>query len=158
MHTKLPELLADALLLYPAGQWENPCWDKAGKCHDWRNHIPEDLCEIWTELTLETRATCMLMAQGMAEREDGTNCPCRKKEPKMIGLNEFRKWVRAIFKGIRTTCREYVEAKRQLQRVGPSIGAKDMERFIHLLTIASRNVFPTTEDAIRNFPKHFRSR
>jgi hypothetical protein len=40
------------------------------KCHDWRNHVDEEIKYIWRELSHESRLCVMLMANNIAEREE----------------------------------------------------------------------------------------
>lgn len=28
-------------------EWRRPVWSKAGKIHDWRNHVPKEVRAIW---------------------------------------------------------------------------------------------------------------
>lgn len=48
---------------------ENPQWDKAGKVHDWRNHIPDEVREIWETFTVQQRLVLTAWADELAGRE-----------------------------------------------------------------------------------------
>lgn len=41
----------------------------AGKCHDWRNHVPCGLCCLWPKLSIETRMAIALIAEIAASNE-----------------------------------------------------------------------------------------
>lgn len=43
---------------------------KAGKVHDWRNHVPDELVECWLELTDEARGVAVVFARAAADREE----------------------------------------------------------------------------------------
>ena len=32
-------------------EWLAPEWDKCGKCNDWKNYVPQELREEWTNFT-----------------------------------------------------------------------------------------------------------
>jgi len=49
---------------------DNPCFDKAHKCHDWRNHIPDEIRSVWKEMTVESRVVTYLMAVKKANAEN----------------------------------------------------------------------------------------
>jgi len=42
----------------------------AGKCHDWRNHVPSIIKDIWDELSKDAKAVAFLMASRLADREE----------------------------------------------------------------------------------------
>jgi len=48
----------------------NPEWEKAGKTHDWRNHVGWRTQEIWPYLTTEQRLAIAMDAQDAADREE----------------------------------------------------------------------------------------
>lgn len=41
-----------------------------GKVHNWRNHVPESIREVWDALAPQARAVAILMAQERANREE----------------------------------------------------------------------------------------
>lgn len=43
---------------------------RTGRIHDWRNHVPLSVIDIWETLTLRERFVAALVAQNMAEREE----------------------------------------------------------------------------------------
>ena len=42
----------------------------AGKTHDWRNYISDELKELWPELNEETRAVAALITESIANSEE----------------------------------------------------------------------------------------
>jgi hypothetical protein len=46
-----------------------PDWVLAGRVHDWRNHVTNELQEIWNSLSLETRLAVTFRAMRSAEQE-----------------------------------------------------------------------------------------
>lgn len=40
------------------------------KCHNWKNHIPESIEQIWPQLSEETRLVALIMAEEIADREE----------------------------------------------------------------------------------------
>lgn len=51
------------------GNIEDPKFDEAGRVHDWRNHVPFYLKEMWTKLSKETRLVLAIMAADAADME-----------------------------------------------------------------------------------------
>lgn len=49
---------------------ENPNFHKAGRVHDWRNHVPYDIKKIWKELSVEERKVIAFFAEEKASDED----------------------------------------------------------------------------------------
>ncbi len=47
----------------------NPEFDKAGKIHDWRNHVLESFKVHWQTLAMEARFTIFAYAQKAADGE-----------------------------------------------------------------------------------------
>lgn len=39
------------------------------RVHDWRNYIPDELREVWAELSTEAKLACAFMAQTQADNE-----------------------------------------------------------------------------------------
>lgn len=31
--------------------WDHPTWDRAGRVHDWRNYVPEEIRDMWFTFT-----------------------------------------------------------------------------------------------------------
>lgn len=48
----------------------SPEWDRAHKCHDWRNHVPDKLVEVWDNLPAAARLAVYLMAEWDAHNEE----------------------------------------------------------------------------------------
>jgi hypothetical protein len=48
----------------------DPQWDKAGKVHDWRNHVPREVQEIWDKLEPLAKQAIYFMATEAAGREE----------------------------------------------------------------------------------------
>lgn len=51
------------------GDPEDPQWENAGRVHDWRNYINEDLQAIWHTFTPEQRRVIAESAQDTADAE-----------------------------------------------------------------------------------------
>lgn len=47
----------------------NPEWDKAGKVHDWRNHVPENVQAMWSTFKIEQRCALVEWAESLASQE-----------------------------------------------------------------------------------------
>lgn len=54
----------------PLEELENPDFENAGRVHDWRNHIDEEVKQQWDRLTLEERAIAYLSAENDADNEE----------------------------------------------------------------------------------------
>ena len=52
------------------GHNDNPQFDKAHRCHDWRNYIPDEVRTAWNEMSVEARVMVYILAQQQAENED----------------------------------------------------------------------------------------
>lgn len=52
------------------GLTDNPQFDRARRCHDWRNYIPDQLREIWKDMTVESRVVAFIMAEQRANQEN----------------------------------------------------------------------------------------
>lgn len=48
----------------------NPDFENAGRIHDWRNYVGENVRSIWSKLDMETRAAIALDAYERANDED----------------------------------------------------------------------------------------
>lgn len=48
---------------------KEPFWDKAGKTHDWRNHVPDHVREIWDTFTPKQREALEDWASNLADSE-----------------------------------------------------------------------------------------
>lgn len=46
-----------------------PKWGEAGKCHDWRNHVPEEVKAIWSTFTPAQLLALYAWADGLADSE-----------------------------------------------------------------------------------------
>lgn len=45
-------------------------WEKAGKVHDWRNHVGHNTRRIWDSLSTDQQVAIALDAQQLASREE----------------------------------------------------------------------------------------
>jgi hypothetical protein len=50
--------------------WRDPQWDKAGRVHDWRNHISEEIEAMWDTFTDAQKAALYRQAQELASAEE----------------------------------------------------------------------------------------
>ena len=48
---------------------EKTDFDSGGRVHNWRNHIPSPLADIWGSLSAETRACLYVMAEELSNDE-----------------------------------------------------------------------------------------
>lgn len=63
--------LSQVLLEHREIGWTaNPEFNKTRKCHDWRNYIPNELREVWKDMSYEARIVAYLVAKPQADRED----------------------------------------------------------------------------------------
>lgn len=46
-----------------------PDWEHAGKTHDWRNSVPNELEEIWGNLSMEARLIAYIYSEDIAASE-----------------------------------------------------------------------------------------
>jgi len=51
------------------GNIDDPKFDEAKRVHDWRNHVPFDMKDMWTRLSKETRLVIAIMAAEAADEE-----------------------------------------------------------------------------------------
>lgn len=51
-------------------QIENPDFQFAEKCHDWRNHVPAIVMQEWPNLSRDAREVAFVMAAKLASREE----------------------------------------------------------------------------------------
>ena len=61
---------ADACARSGYGTLDEPDWSGNTKCHDWRNHVPEEALEHWGEMGIESRAFVYIMAAWQASNEE----------------------------------------------------------------------------------------
>ena len=54
----------------PPLDWDNPLWDMAAKCHNWRNYVSDDLTEIWSTFTGRQQIILSSNFQEIADKED----------------------------------------------------------------------------------------
>lgn len=47
----------------------DPQWRKAGRVHDWRNHVPDDVQELWATFTREQRGALVRWANELSDNE-----------------------------------------------------------------------------------------
>jgi hypothetical protein len=48
----------------------NPKWDKAGRVHDWRNYVSENVRALWHTFTEEQKYALVEQADNQASYED----------------------------------------------------------------------------------------
>lgn len=46
-----------------------PLWDEGGRVHDWHNHVPDEVQEIWHTFTDEQRQRLAAWAEALADQE-----------------------------------------------------------------------------------------
>jgi hypothetical protein len=63
----MPFELPDDILL---ADLENPEFDNAGRVHDWRNHVPDEVKEQWGQQSTDAKKVAYLKAYNEAEREE----------------------------------------------------------------------------------------
>lgn len=56
--------------LYDVTDHENPEWEKAGRVHEWKNYIHDDLRHAWHSFTPEQRKLIAQNAQEQADQEE----------------------------------------------------------------------------------------
>lgn len=54
--------------LYKFNQDES--FENISKVHDWRNYIPDEIKEIWNDLTLREKQLLFIMAEQQADKEE----------------------------------------------------------------------------------------
>ena len=66
------DLLRAANLDYPdePGEILRSSWDGLGKCHDWRNYIPDAMRDRWLALSPDARVAAYIMAERIASYEE----------------------------------------------------------------------------------------
>lgn len=47
----------------------SPEWPNTGRVHDWRNYIPDLIRDAWSDLSLDARACCFLIASASSDAE-----------------------------------------------------------------------------------------
>jgi len=52
------------------GTLTDPQWERAGKVHDWRNHIPETVRNVWDAMSLDARVVSYVFAREAAQSEE----------------------------------------------------------------------------------------
>lgn len=50
--------------------WAAPEWDKQWRCHNWRNHVPDEIAEIWNTFTDVQKKVLASHFQELANREE----------------------------------------------------------------------------------------
>ncbi|WP_170066073.1 hypothetical protein [Novosphingobium guangzhouense] len=48
----------------------HPQWGEARQVHDWRNHIPEEIRDIWGTFSVGQRAALHAWAEDLADMEE----------------------------------------------------------------------------------------
>ena len=52
------------------GNINNDAFENIQKCHDWRNHVPTEVADVWKDLSQLERALVALVADHAASSED----------------------------------------------------------------------------------------
>jgi len=60
----------DDTVRYQALDVDGPEWGKAGKIHDWRNHVPDHIRAIWGTFSDEHKLALAAWADGLADQEE----------------------------------------------------------------------------------------
>ncbi len=47
-----------------------PPWDECKRTHDWKNYVPESICEVWDTLPIEAKLVCYILCKQLASNED----------------------------------------------------------------------------------------
>jgi len=48
----------------------DPDWENTQMCHDWKNHVPEDVRVIWNGFTESQKMALSLWARNLADQEE----------------------------------------------------------------------------------------
>lgn len=46
------------------------CWEHISRVHDWRNYVPKEIRNLWSELGLDAKAMVYALARKQADREE----------------------------------------------------------------------------------------
>ena len=52
------------------GDWKNPNWEYTGRVHDWRNHVSEEIKDMWDTFTDNQKQALFRRAEEEADREE----------------------------------------------------------------------------------------
>jgi hypothetical protein len=52
------------------GDWRSPEWEKAGRVHDWRNYVGDELRAMWDTFTDEQKRAIARNADVLADGEE----------------------------------------------------------------------------------------
>ena len=50
--------------------WEHPRWGTKWKTHNWRNHVTDEVAEMWQSFSAEQKKALARQAQALAEAEE----------------------------------------------------------------------------------------
>lgn len=50
--------------------YASPVWGEAGKAHDWRNHVSEEVQQMWHTFTDAQKQALARAAEELADREE----------------------------------------------------------------------------------------
>ena len=45
-------------------------WNAGGRVHNWRSHVPDEIQDVWDELSDEARGIVLIMAEELASAEE----------------------------------------------------------------------------------------
>ena len=52
------------------GEVLNPDWGNIRKCHDWKNHISDEIADMWETFTVEQKVAIAEQAESRASNEE----------------------------------------------------------------------------------------
>lgn len=50
--------------------FETPDWDRAGKVHDWRNYVSDEIRAMWPDIPVSLKAAIARQSDAMANLEE----------------------------------------------------------------------------------------
>lgn len=56
--------------LFHRDELNDPQWERASPCHDWRNHVPEILRRHWALLDMPAKLAAFVLAEHAANLEE----------------------------------------------------------------------------------------
>jgi hypothetical protein len=66
----MPQLYGLKLGEYEFPNLDKPEFENAGRVHDWRNHVPDDIKEVWGQLSYEAKFIAAYVADEAAGKEE----------------------------------------------------------------------------------------
>lgn len=62
--------MSDELSEYALASIANPRWAEATKVHDWRNHVPEEVQDLWPTFSEAQKRALYRWADNLASNEE----------------------------------------------------------------------------------------